>query len=198
MANLNTPFGFSQYRGTGSSPTYEQVTARINPANNTPIYSGDAVVPETGPATGYIKQATAGTVALAGIFVGCKYLSVSQKKTTWSSYWPGSDASGDVEAYIVSDPNAQFVVQAGGVVIDQSKVGQNVQLNVGVGNPFTGRSGMFVENPAATATLPFRIVGLVRNPPGANGTDVTSPYNLVVVAFNNALTRSNGAVTGIA
>jgi len=198
MANLNTPFGFAQYRGTGSAPTYEQVTARIASNNLTPIYSGDAVVPETGPATGYIKQATAGTAPLAGIFIGCKYLSVSQKRTVWSSYWPGSDANGDVEAYIVNDPNAQFLVQAGGTVIGQDKVGQNVQLNVGVGNPFTGRSGMFVENPASTATLPFRIVGLVRNPPGANGTDITSPYNQVIVAFNNALTRSNGAVTGIA
>ena len=197
MANLNTPFGFGQYRGTGSSPTFEQVTARIAPNNAIPIYSGDAVS-FVSPANGYIQQAAAGTTPVAGIFVGCKYLSVSQKRVTWSSYWPGSDASGDVEAYIVNDPNAQFLVQAGGAAIGRDKIGQNVQLNPGVGNPYTGRSGMYVENPSATATLPFRIVSVVTNPPGANGTDLSSPYNLVVVAFNNAVTRNNGATPGIA
>lgn len=196
MANLNTPFGFSQYRGTGSSPTFEQVVARINPTDNKPIYSGDAVVFNS-PADGYIEQATAGTAPVAGIFVGCKYLSVSQKRVVWSDYWPGSDASGDVEAYIINDPMAQFTVQAGGQTIGKNQIGKNVQLNVGVGNAFTGRSGMYVENPASTATLPFRIVNVVENPPGANGTDLASPYNIVVVAFNNAVSRKNGATPGI-
>ena len=196
MANLNTPFGFSQYRGTGSSPTYEQVTAIIKSTNTNPIYTGDAVVFET-PASGAIKQATAGTAPIAGIFVGCKYTSVSQKRTVWSDFWPGSDANGDVEAYIVNDPNAQFEVQSGANGIGPDKIGQNVQLNVGVGNPNTGRSGMFVENPATTATLPFRIVGLVVTPPGTAGTE-PGAYNRVIVAFNNAITRNNGATPGIA
>lgn len=196
MANLNTPFGFSQYRGTGSSPTFEQVVARVNPADNKPIYTGDAVVFNS-PADGYVEQASAGTAPIAGIFVGCKYLSVSQKRVVVSDYWPGNDASGDVEAYLVNDPNAQFTVQAGGAAIGKNQIGKNVQLNVGTGNPFTGRSGMFVENPASTATLPFRIVNVVENPPGANGTDASAPYNIVIVAFNNAVTRNNGGVPGI-
>ena len=197
MPNLNAPFGFQQYRGTGSSPTYEQVTARVNPANNVPIYTGDAVS-YVSPANGYIQQASAGTAPVLGIFVGCKFTSVSNKSVVWRNYWPGSDAVGDVEAYVITDPNAQFLVQAGGAAIGQDKVGQNVQLNAGIGNPATGQSGMFVENPAATATLPFRIVGLVRTPPGANGTDITTPYNKVIVSFNNAVTRNNGATPGIA
>lgn len=196
MANLNTPFGFEQFRGTGSTPTYELVTARINPTNTTPIYTGDAVAYRS-PANGYIVQAAAGTAPVVGIFMGCKFLSVSQKQVVWRNYWPGSDASGDIEAYIINDPNAQFLVQAGGAVIGQDKVGQNVQLNAGTGNPFTGRSGMYVENPAVTATLPFRIVGLVRTPPGANGTDITDAYNHIIVAFNNAVSRNNGATPGI-
>jgi len=197
MANANTPFGFSQYRGTGSSPTFEQVTARINPANNVAIYTGDPVAYDT-PANGYVEAAAPGTTPILGIFVGCKYNSVSQKMPVWSDFWPGADANGDVEAYVITDPNAQFLVQAGGAVINRSKIGQNVQFNRGTGNAFTGRSGAYVENPASTATLPFRIVGVVENPPGANGTDLTSPYNLVVVAFNNAVTRNNGATPGIA
>ena len=197
MANTNAPFGFRQFRGTGSAPTYEQVVMYVSANNSTAIFFGDAVVPVTGSATGYIKQATASTVALAGIFVGCKYLSTSQKRTVWSNYWPGADATGDVEAYVVNDPNAQFVVQAGGTNVGFAKIGQNIQLNVGTGNTASGISGMYVETPATTATLPFRIVALVSAPPGANGTDITAAYNQIVVQFNNTLSRASGAQTGI-
>ncbi len=39
MANTNAPFGFRQYQGTGSAPTYEQVTASIG-YNTTNIFFG--------------------------------------------------------------------------------------------------------------------------------------------------------------
>lgn len=197
MANTNAPFGFRQIKGTGSAPTYEQVAMLIASGNATAIFSGDAVVPVTGSATGYIKQATASTVALAGIFYGCKYLSVAQKRTVWSNYWPGSDANGDVEAYVVNDPNAQFEVQAGGTAVGASLVGQNIQLNVGTGTTANGLSGMYVESPATTATLPFRVTGVKTAPPGSNGSDPTTAYNIVYVQFNNSLFRASGAQTGI-
>lgn len=191
MANTNAPFGFRQYKGTGSAPTYEQSVRKIASGNGTAIFFGDAVIPLS---TGYIAQATASTVPLAGIFAGCKYLSTSQKRTVWSNYWPGADANGDVEAYVIDDPNAQFVVQAGGTAIGFADIGANAQLNVGSGgNTATGISGMYIDTVGATVSYPFRVVGLVENPPGANGTDATSAYNQVIVAFNNVVTRSNGA-----
>jgi hypothetical protein len=191
MPNTNTPFGFRQYSGLGSAPTYEQVVMKIASNNTTPIYNGDAIIPLS---TGYIGQATASTVPLAGIFSGCKYVSVSQKRTVWSNYWPGSDANGDVEAYVINDPNARFVVQAGASAITLADVNSNAQLNVGTGNTATGLSGMFIDTVNTTATFPFRIVGLVESPPGANGTDAASGYNHVVVAFNNLALRNT---TGI-
>jgi hypothetical protein len=196
MANTNAPFGFKQVKGTGSAPTYEQNVRKIASNNSTAIFFGDAVIPLS---TGYIAQATASTVRMEGIFVGCKYTSTSQKRTVWSNYWPGSDATGDVEAYVVDDPNAQFLVQAGGTAIGFANIGEYIQLNVGTGSTATGISGMYVESPNTTVTLPFRVVGLVESPPGANGTDIASAYNQIIVAFNNASTRTNGAgPTGIA
>jgi hypothetical protein len=191
MANVNAPFGFRQYRGGGSVPTFENNVMKIASNNTTKIFDGDAVVPLS---TGYIAQATAGTVAIAGIFNGCKYTSVAMKRTVWSNYWPGGDATGDVEAYVINDPNARFVVQAGATAIGLGDINANIQLNVGTGNTATGISGMFVESPGTTATLPFRVVGLVEAPPGANGTDAGSAYNHVIVAFNNLALRNT---TGI-
>ena len=123
MANTNAPFGFSQYSGTGSAPTYEQVQLAISATSSTnpQIFYGDAVAQLS---TGFICQmgtnstgdgGTAGAGDFVGVFVGCKYLSVSQKRTVWSNYFPGvgdvNSTAPAVTAYVITDPNAQFVVQ---------------------------------------------------------------------------------------
>jgi hypothetical protein len=181
-------------------------TRRIAAGDSTAIYKGDAVVPVISSANGYIKQATASTTALAGVFWGCQYQSISQKRTVWSQYWPGSDANGDVIAYVIDDPNARFVVQTSGssfqitgtpTTFTSSPVGQLAQLNVGLGNATTQQSGMYLDTVGTTATYPFQIVDMVLDPPGSNGSDATSNYNYVIVGFNNEMLRSNGAVTGI-
>ena len=187
MANTNAPYGFRQYQGTGSAPTYEQVTALIAAADTTKVFFGDPVVPLN---TGYIAQASSNSVQIAGIFVGCKYLSVSQKRTVWSNYWPGADNNGDVTAYIVNDPNAKFVAQTDATGAVQGDVNANVGFAIGTGNQSNGISGAYVDMSTVntTATLPFRIVSLVTQPPGAPGTEAGA-YNTVVVAFNNVSTK---------
>lgn len=196
MANTNAPFGFQHIgSGGGGAPTYQMNVRKIASNNATAIFYGDAVVPVTGSATGYIARATAGTVALAGIFQGCRYYSASQQRIVFSRYWPGSDATGDVEAYVVDDPNARFRVQTDSTGITFAKVGQNAQLIAGAGNTSTGISGMTLNSTTATtATFPFIITGLVTDPAGFNGTDATAGYNVVEVQFNNQIFRQ---LTGI-
>ena len=169
-------------------------------------------LPVTSPSqNGYIKQATASTVGLAGIFWGCQYLSVSQKRTVWSNYWPGSDANGDVEAYIIDDPNARFVAQAGpsgnttanisGTVssFTSSVQGQNVNFAIGTGSSATGISGAYVDVSTVGngSGLPFVVQDYVTDPPGSNGADPTSANMWLIVGFSNEWLRNNGAVTGI-
>jgi hypothetical protein len=193
MANTSAPFGFRQLSGTGSAPTYEQVPVRIA-YNASAIYYGDPVQPD---ANGYVVVGSPGTTQIAGIFVGCKYLSVSQKRTVWSNYWPGSDvASGNtVEGYIVNDPNAKFLAQTGATGATAADINANVNFAIGTGNANTGISGAYVDMSTVntTNTLPFRIVGLDVDPPGSPGTDAGA-YNLVIVAFNNVSTKQ---LTGI-
>ena len=187
MANTNAPFGFRQYKGTGSAPTYEQVTMTIASNDTTAVYFGDPVVPLN---TGYIAQASSNSVQVAGIFVGCKYLSTSQKRTVWSNYWPGSDTTQDVEAYVVNDPNAQFLVQTDATGAAAGDVNANVGFAIGTGNAATGISGAYIDisTKNTTSTLPFRINALVTQPPGSAGTQAGA-YNWVVVAFNNVSTK---------
>jgi hypothetical protein len=193
MANTNAPFGFRQYQGNGSAPTYEQVPVKIA-YNATNIFFGDPVEPD---ANGYVVQGDGTTAAagIAGIFVGCQYLSVAQKRTVWSNYWPGSDVASTqtVTGYIVNDPNAKFVVQSDATGIVQGDVNLNVAYTIGTGNTSNGISGAFISGANTTNTLPFRIVGLITDPPGSAGTE-SGAYNWVVVAFNNVATKS---LTGI-
>jgi hypothetical protein len=196
MANSNAPFGFGQYSGTGSAPTYEQVAVTIA-YDASALYFGDPVFPT---AAGGVAKGTPGTDAIAGVLVGCKYLSVSQKRTVWSNYWPGSDVASTqtVEGYIVNDPNAKFIVQVGGSTstgLTAAAINANVQFAYGTGNAANGLSGAYIvyNSVDTTSTLPFRVVGLLTDPPGSAGTD-TGAYNRVIVAFNNVNTKS---LTGI-
>jgi hypothetical protein len=190
MANTQAYSGFSQYSGNGSAPTYEQVTVTIASTSTTNIFYGDPVEPD---ANGYIIRGT-GSASIAGVFVGCKYLSVSQKRTVWSNWWPGSDNNGNVEAYIINDPNAQFTVSGDSSTSlwVQAAINANVGYAIGTGNTYTGVSGAYLDSTtiaAATTTLPFRILGYVIDPPGSNGTE-TGAYRKVIVAFNSVSTKT--------
>ena len=196
MANTNTPFGFRQLSGTGSAPTYEQVAVPIV-YNASAIYFGDPVIND---ANGYVTVGAAASTevagTVAGIFQGCKYLSVAQKRTVWSNYWPGSDvASGNlVEGYIINDPNAKWTVQTDATGITQAAVNANISYNTGVGNTANGLSGAFLQVSGinTTATLPFRVLSLFQSV-ALNGTEAGA-YNIAVVAFNSVATKQ---LTGV-
>jgi hypothetical protein len=214
MANTFAPFGFRKIGvSNGAAPTFALSKRRIASGNSTAIYLGDPVMPVVSSANGYITQGVVGTTRLDGIFWGCKYLSVARKQTVWSNYWPGSDANGDVEAYVIDDPNARFVVQVGpsgnttaaitGTVTSftSSKQGQYANFALGTGSTATGVSGAYLDASTinTTVTLPFIITDYVTDPPGSNGADPTSANLWVIVGFNNEILRSNGAgPTGIA
>jgi hypothetical protein len=207
MANTNAPFGFRQWSGTGSAPTYEQVT--IGPGgisggiafNAAAIYYGDPVARADSGASTLVQAAGSagtGTVTLAGVFQGCKYLSTANKRTTWSNYWPGSDVTsanaGATEAYIINDPNAKFVAQTDSTGFAAADIGSNVDFNIGTGTTANGLSGAFLIHGGATSSAyPFRFYDLVWAPPGANGVSLVGTaagFNYAIVGFNNVETRN--------
>jgi hypothetical protein len=168
-------------------------------------------------ATNAVTVSGAVYIPIAGVFTGCKYLSTSQKRTVWGNYWPGSDANGDVTAYCITDPNAQFVVQTGNsnttaTAVGIAAVGQNIGFNYNDytntgeanGNTANGLSTYFADQytQGSSAYLPFRVVGILGFSAGQttsplasfnNGSDYASAYNKIVVGFNNAMPNRPGA-----
>jgi len=205
VANTNAPFGFRQFTGTGSQPTYEQVAFANGGIdyNATAIYYGDPVTRASttdGTLIQGVGSAGGSTITLAGIFQGCKYLSTAQKRTVWSNYWPGSDvastAQSTIEAYVINDPNAQFVAQSDSTGVTQANAGSNVDFNIGTGTAANGLSGAFIiHTPATGSAYPFRFIRLILDPPGSPGT-ASGAYNWAVYAFNNVETKNLTSYTG--
>lgn len=200
MANTSAPFGFRQYRGTGSAPTYEQVTALVN-YNTAAIFNGDPVFRlSDGTVAGATTGPGPGTGVIAGILIGAKYLSVATGRTNWTNYWPGSDvATGTTaEAYVINDPNVQFQVQAGNsttVGFVQADIGLNAQFGYGTGTTANGISGAYIDMNVAratTSTFPFRVIAILSSLTG-NVNTAAGAYNIGVVAFNNVETKSLSA-----
>lgn len=199
MANIQGPFGLKRWGSGGGPPNFALESApgyRIAAGNTTPIFFGDLVkMNVTGP-TGYVEQwaPTDGgtpTKILVGVFVGCSYYSTSQQKWVENRYWPGADATGDVVAKVVTEPNAEWVIQANAGPITQVSMGQTADiagtaLAATAGNTTTGISGMSLASPTVTtASNPLKVVGFVTSPPTAQGADLTTPFNFVIVTFNN-------------
>jgi hypothetical protein len=204
MANQFAPFGFAESHRLGAAPNYQLGAAKryIAPTNANPIYFGDPVIQLS---SGYVAQAApAGQVS--GIFAGCQYVSKAAKKILWTPWWPGTPTdvvlSGqgfDVEAKVIDDPDTVFRVQANGQCA-LGQIGMNATFTFGLAataapgtNPAPNQVSGFsnvaldltVTAPAVTATLPFRIMDFIRDPPGVNGTDFNTPYGWVFVTFNN-------------
>lgn len=196
MANTNSPFGFQPVdRLPGAAPNAAQAKRKISSSYSTAIYSGD---PVTSVASGYIENPASGTAQIAGVFVGCEYLNTAQNKKVWSSYWPGSGATGDVTAYIINDPATIFKVQSNNTAIGFADIDANIAYLIGTGNALSGVSGATVDQStiATTNTLPFRIVGLYNDGnPALPGADSTAAYNIILVTFNNQDFKS---LTGVA
>ena len=196
MANIQAAFGFQHVGDVGgASANFPRQKRYIASNNATAIYRGD---PVTSLSTGYIAQSTAGTTQIAGIFDGCEYFSTTQQKKVFSPFWPGSDATGDVTAFIINMPGSLFLVASNGSPITLTNVDNNANFAIGTGNTRNGISGATLDQSSinTTTTLPFRIVQLYsdRGVGSSNGTDNTTNYNWCYVTFNNQDYKS---LTGI-
>ena len=223
MANIAAAFGFRHVGYLeGFAPTYGVRRRKIALGNGNPIFHGDPVVALN---TGYIAQASTNTLAdiaagaaptVSGIFQGCEYLSVSQGRKVRSPYWPGSDASADVDCFIHEQPGSLFLAAANGTPVTFAQIDMNCGMFIatggsaapavasGQGNTSNGLSGAMIDTagtngsgpgtPATGAALPFRIIKLysedmIQGAPNLGGTSFNGADNST--NFNWAIVTFN-------
>lgn len=189
MANTNAAFGARILGGTGSAANYQIEFMKVASNDTTKIGRGDFVKRLS---TGYVAMWTATTAVsqLAGIFMGCEYLSVSQGQWVFRNYWPGADASGDVIAHVVPGylgANLQVLIQTDATGATLAAVGANADIVVGTVNTLTGASASYLDisTLATTATLPLRVMKLWADVGRGPGTQAGA-YNWVIAQLNVA------------
>jgi hypothetical protein len=195
MANTQASFGFRHVGYLpGFGPDYQQLTRQIQSSNATKIFNGDPVV-KSQSATSYIIQAATTATILEGIFVGCNYVPTGGQLTLQPSpFWVGSAAS-DATGYLINAPGALFLVAALNTAIVTSNIGGNIGWATGTGSTVGGGfSGFTVDQSTITTSniAPFQIVDLYKGV--GNGSDPNSPFNWVIVTFNNQRFRT---LTGV-
>ena len=206
MANTFAPFGYRSFgHQDGSAPTMGLSRYFMLSSDSVATFTGDLVVISSAN-QGYINQwvaATTGTIKPLGVFAGCEYYNSAVQRVVWSPYFPGSvGSSSPVTAYVITDPEMQFVAQAStAAIVGSSLIGKNIQGVVGSGNTLSGISGSYLDSGAVgtqASSYAWRVVDTYSNfgPPGANGTSTDSAGGFLVVQPTGWM-RNTVTLTGV-
>lgn len=194
MANPTIGFGLKVAgRSDSASPTFSRREYPVLNTYATAMAAGDLVT--INASTGNIERYAAGGGALTvGVVDQFEWYDTVRKTKVWSNYWPGpaSSFSGSVTAYVIDDPDAEFLVRASGAAITAAEVGENADI-VATAPSAAGFSLETLDStsPATTANFPLRILGLYEGV----GNDSTLANNIVRVKLNATIFTTT---TGIA
>ena len=179
MANANRPSGFTPVQYLNGAPWSGQARLySIAAAYDVALYIGDPVISAgSANADGIPTIAlAAATGAIRGVIVGLgtKEGLMANPANLDITYRPAAATSKDWYALVVDDPNVLFEVQenSNGTALAAAQIGLNQVPILAAGNGFV--SGWMLASatdatPATTATLPLRLMGLVRRPDNTFG-----------------------------
>lgn len=179
MASTAAPFGLRPIGVTGGHGVGAVREIPIATTYGTNIFTGDVVKVVAG---GTVEKDTGTTTATpVGVFMGCAYTDPTSKQYVNSAYWPASNAATDAVAFVVDDPNAEFLIQADEAVTANA-IGANAAIVQTAGSTAIGVSKVALDGSSVntTSTLPLRIVGFWKGPKSVAGdafTDVIVRWN---------------------
>jgi hypothetical protein len=189
MSSTAAPFGLRPINrlGAGSQEVFRQYP--IASAYGTNIAMGDIVhLVDGGTATTIEKQAATGDdtteIDIVGIFMGCSYTDPNTGQLTFSQLWPASTAASDAMAFVVDNPNVEFVIQADGAPANTGDIyGKNTLLVQTAPNTTlkVSRVALDISEISTDAQNPIRILDYLG---GDQGDEKGTSYPLLVCKFN--------------
>lgn len=194
MANTIAGFGFKD-AGTliGSAGNYSTINRQILYNYGTTIAFGDPVKLAN---DGTIQLVANGDTTIDGIFAGCSYTDTNALynyafRPSWTA--PSLASTTVVTAKVIVDPFYQFIAQVSGGTAVQTDIGNNIDILAGTSGVPNGAGfstclldGANLGSSSTTATLPFRIMGIVQAPGFTFNYDPTAANNLVYVKLNTS------------
>ena len=157
MANSTTAYGLRALGKLGSNPANGgQGQYNISDNYSTSIFQGDMVTVDAG----YIAPVVTTTLTtVLGVFNGCLIeVSPTTGKPTWSNkYTQTNITQGEIQAYVIDDPNQLYLVKSTGTAAGQTAVGESYEQVYATGNTTNGISGVYL-NLGASTTAQLRIL----------------------------------------
>lgn len=181
-ANILAPSGFHDARNfNASAPNYMTNQRNLVYNYGSQIAFGDPVYLYT---DGTIRLYAVGGTTIDGIAYGFNYFDPNNILSgAFHPAWlaPTLASTAKVTANVQTDSTMVFLCQARGTALTQSSIGLNIDIYTGTsGVPVTGSGistcALDAGNVADTATLPFRIVGIVGLTAGYDGNAISSSY----------------------
>lgn len=171
---VSGPYGLVPVKLLSGSP-FVGVTRHFKIASGyaTSIFYGDAVKLVTGGTVE--RDAFDAAMTPVGVFLGCTYTDPNLKYKVFRQSYPASTVASDIEAYVVDATDVLYkvaVLSSGTTIGDlaQTDIGANVAGVNNAGDSTSGNSRCGIsDTTATTATLPFRVVGLVEETKNSSG-----------------------------
>ena len=171
---VSGPYGLIPVKLLSGSP-FVGVTRHFKIASGygTDIFYGDAVKLVTGGTVE--RDAFDSAMTPVGVFLGCTYTDPNLKYKVWRQSYPSGTVASDIEAIVADATDMLFkvaVLSSGTTIGDlaQTDIGANVAGVNNTGDSTSGNSRCGIsDTTATTATLPFRIIGLVEETKNSSG-----------------------------
>ena len=146
MANSTVAFGFRPLGKLGGNPAaggQDQYVIVDNYSSS--IFQGDLV--KLNVTGGVIVVDTSALTSIFGVFNGCLVESdPSTKKPKWSNFYRQTNITqGEIQAYVLNDPNQLYLVKSTGTALGTTAVGTSFDQVYAAGNTNNGISGAYID-----------------------------------------------------
>ncbi len=146
MANSTVAFGFRPLGKLGGNPAaggQDQYTIVDNYSSS--IFQGDLV--KLNVTGGVIVVDTSALTSIFGVFNGCLVESdPSTKKPKWSNFYSQTNITqGEIQAYVINDPNQLYLVKSTGTALGTTAVGVTFKQAYVAGSTNNGISGAYLD-----------------------------------------------------
>ena len=159
MANSTTAYGLRALGKMGSNPSAGgQSQYQIVNNYSSSIYQGDIV---TIGATGYLNPVqSSSTGSILGVFNGCLIeVNPTTKKPKWQNFYTQTNVSqGNIDAYVIDDPNQLYLVKSTGTALGNSAVGNLYNIKYVAGSSTNGLSGSYIDLSSAASTSQLLVI----------------------------------------
>ena len=188
MANSTAAFGFRPLGKLGGNPAaggQDQYTIVDNYSSS--IFQGDLV--KLNVTGGVIVVDTSALTSIFGVFNGCLIESdPSTKKPKFVNFYSQTNITqGEIQAFVINDPNQLYLVKSTGTALGTTAVGVTFKQVYAAGNTNNGISGAYLDLGTSSVGSSGQVIVLNTSPFVGNEEAVTNEDFIIRVSSGTQL-----------